>query len=724
MKIKSAAENEAILSNVGQVGEFRIRNSAKAFGILSSGLYANKIRAIIREYSCNAYDSHVEAGKADCPFDVHLPNALEPWFAVRDYGVGLDDQQVTNIFTTYFESTKTETDDLIGGLGLGSKSAFSYTDNFTITAIKNGVKRIYTAFINEQGVPSVAMMMQEDTDEAAGVEIRFAVAENYDFRKFREEAASVFRTFRTPPTVIGVQDFEPDAVEYQMRDVIPGAHVIKSRYRNSSTAIMGNIAYPLSVPNAEQNLGGVADLLDCGLEIEFGIGELDIQASREGLSYIPETIAAIKAKLTAIRDAVAVRIAEEADKIDNEWLRAMYVVSQSNSRLTASAAVHYNTIKTNPLVRPSYNGLSLTEIRVKDEDLKKWNIKLQGFRTTGYNTPRTLKVSQDYSGSQPVPVWDFPVRDHVQLVFNTAGKPGSIQRARYHWNESPDMSKGEWYVFVIDPLDKKAPVDTASFLAALHNPHRDALELTDLLERPKAEKVDKVKTDPAVMLLQKRNANGYSWRQRDNDLVWREAGVLSTLDATAEYLYIPMVGSSPQMIQGNWNPQALLEITQKVGLPEFRDLKIYGVRKSDHDTVEALPNWTKFEDFVVNILKTIDDKIIESLAASQVDNGRHSFYNDDIAKLVDPSSPFVQLVESKKNMDKLACNIDCLGRLETVYKDQLTGGQDSASKVKAKVVELKQNLSRYPLLDHLNVYADETAVAEYINAIDNSHKGN
>ena len=64
MKLHSAVQNEAILSNVGEVGEFRIRNSAKAFNILSSGLYANKIRAIIRELSCNAVDSHVAAGKS------------------------------------------------------------------------------------------------------------------------------------------------------------------------------------------------------------------------------------------------------------------------------------------------------------------------------------------------------------------------------------------------------------------------------------------------------------------------------------------------------------------------------------------------------------------------------------------------------------------------------------------------------------------------------------
>ena len=168
MILNNTPQDQAVLANVGQVGEFRIRNSAKAFNILSSGLYANKIRAIIRELSCNAVDSHVAAGKSDTPFDVHLPNQLEPHFSIRDYGTGLNHDQVTNIYTTYFESTKTDSNDFIGALGLGSKSPFSYTDNFTVTAIKDGRKGIYTAFINEKSVPSIALMMEEETDEPAG----------------------------------------------------------------------------------------------------------------------------------------------------------------------------------------------------------------------------------------------------------------------------------------------------------------------------------------------------------------------------------------------------------------------------------------------------------------------------------------------------------------------------------------------------------------------------
>jgi hypothetical protein len=87
MILNSTPDNQAILSNVAETGEFRIRNSSKAFGILSSGLYSNKIKAIIRELSCNAVDSHVAADKKDVPFTIHLPTKLEPWFSIRDYGL-------------------------------------------------------------------------------------------------------------------------------------------------------------------------------------------------------------------------------------------------------------------------------------------------------------------------------------------------------------------------------------------------------------------------------------------------------------------------------------------------------------------------------------------------------------------------------------------------------------------------------------------------------------
>ena len=397
MILNNAPQNEAIVSNVGEIGEFRIRNSAKAFNILSSGLYANKIRAIIRELSCNAVDSHAAAGKKDTPFDVHLPNTMEPWFAIRDYGTGLSHEQVTQIYTTYFESTKTASNEFIGALGLGSKSPFSYTDNFTVTAVQNGRKGIYSAFINAEGVPSIAQMMSEETDEPAGVEVKFSVNDRYDFSKFHDEARTVYKYFSLKPVVSGADKFVFELIDYDTMDIIPGVHSYKNR--RGSVAIMGNIAYPIEVPQADTSLGELRSLLNFGLELHFDIGELDFQASREGLSYIPQTIESIKRKLEAVNTALTVVLAKEADAIPNLWDRACFLMFKRENSLWHTAVVKYVTdtklvtVDTTQHCYPRTKTLSL-----KVDDLQtKYNIRLSGIsRGRGSKTCSSLKSNVEY----------------------------------------------------------------------------------------------------------------------------------------------------------------------------------------------------------------------------------------------------------------------------------------------------------------------------------------
>lgn len=736
MIIKNKAENEAVLSNVGQVGEFRIRNSAKAFGILSSGLYANKIRAIIREYSCNAFDSHVEAGRADCPFDVHLPNALEPYFAVRDYGVGLDDDQVVNIFTTYFESTKTDSNDVIGGLGLGSKSAFSYTDNFTITAVKNGVKRIYTAFINEHGVPSVALMMQEDTDEVSGVEIRFAVSDQWDFRKFYQEAAQVYRTFPVRPTVTGVQNFEVDSVDYEIRDIIPGVNVVKGRYFNTQ-AIMGNIAYPLDVPNAEQNLGSLASLLSCNLEMTFDIGELDIQASREGLSYIPETIEAIRRKLQAVNDRLETWVAEEADQIDCAWTKAQFLASKSRIQLTTAAVDQYVANNPNPLVHKNsyYRHYTTAELLINVDKLAQWNINLVGFshspyrdskqalRHTGYENVEKLitdDTGRKVKRTVSVHAWEFGIDKARKFVVSDI-KRGELLRAKYHWSKDDAAKVNDAYVYVLTPANKDLPMDTAAFFAALHNPPADQRFVTsELLERVVEKASRAAQAATRVLCLQKRNANGYSWRSRDNDMVWRDAGTVADLPDTATYYYVPVKGFVPEFAtQTIPGADSLLSACTSSGLPGLAGIKIYGVRKADLETVKSMGNWVNIEEHVLEVLDEIGEDIILQLAVNTIDKGRFFSYNADIVSRVGTDSPYRDLV------NKLAAVGDCkidqtaVGRLLKMFGKSF---DDLCNKVSERAEEYKAVVNRYPLLTDLNPYANTDNVAAYINLVDNSTK--
>ena len=338
MIINQAPESQAIVSNVQSTGNFALKASSKAFQILSSSLYANKIKAIIRELSCNAVDSHVAAGKQDVPFTVHLPNSIESWFSIRDYGTGLSKEQVLNLYVTYFDSTKSESNDFIGAMGLGSKSPFSYTDNYSVTAIKDGVKGLYTAYIDDAGMPAIALMTECETDEPSGVEVKFSVNNSNDFYRFEREAISVYTYFDLKPEIIG-RNVVISNREYSHENIIPGVHLTG----NYSRAVMGNIAYPIDIPNSSEVLSQeLQHILSCGVEMHFPIGALDFQASREGLSYIPLTVNAIRDKLQEVSDALKVIIKEEVEKCNSLWAKKCKLTELRSKNLFSEVAMRYH----------------------------------------------------------------------------------------------------------------------------------------------------------------------------------------------------------------------------------------------------------------------------------------------------------------------------------------------------------------------------------------------
>ncbi len=294
MKLNEAAV-QIESSGIQCQSSFSIKASAKAFRILSDGLYSKKITAIIRELSCNAYDSHIQAGKKDVPIHIHLPNNIEPWFSVRDNGIGLSHEQVLKLYTTYFESTKTGSNDVIGQLGLGSKSPFCYTNSFTVLSNYDGIRRIYSAFIGENGFPQIAQLHEEPTDACNGIEVKVPV-ESKDFSEFVSEAKEVLEYFSPVPT-INRQNLLVYSKKITYQE--PGFRVFgEDRYTHGGFAVMGTVAYPLNkhvlgLSYEDNNL-----LNSFNIEIDVAIGDVEITASRESLSYDERTIENLKKKLT------------------------------------------------------------------------------------------------------------------------------------------------------------------------------------------------------------------------------------------------------------------------------------------------------------------------------------------------------------------------------------------------------------------------------------------
>ena len=725
MIINNAPVNEAVLSNVGEIGEFRIRNSAKAFNILSSGLYANKIRAIIRELSCNAVDSHVAAGKADTPFDVHLPNQLEPWFSIRDYGTGLTHEQVSNIYTTYFESTKTDSNEFIGALGLGSKSPFSYTDNFTVTAIKDGKRGVYSAFINGEGVPSIALMMSEETTDPAGVEVKFAVSDYYDCSKFRDEARHVYTYFKLRPVVSGDEYFEFREVEYETRDIIPGVHSTTRRY--DSKAIMGNIAYPIDIPNAEKNLGSLSDLLNCGLEMHFAIGELDFQASREGLSYIPQTIQAIKDKLIAVNAQLAVHVAAEADKIENVWERVLFLQKKKDHSLWKAAVEKYITDSKIPFFVIDKNyGARVVNPSIKVDDLARhFNIRIRAFnKNRGYSTVSTANPNTERSAKpnkhgiySTYSAWGFNIDPGTTFVISDL-KMGALERAKHHFRNT-QHGRDEAYtksVYVLEPVDKEQPMKLKAFYSKLKNPPESFSVLAStLMEKPRKE-VDRVSgKNVTIMQLRERGSGSY---YRSQDMVWKDAGKADEFSSTETYYYLPLSGYNicGDRFDSTWDSKSVFRAISRCGIPQLR-VDVYGVRKGDIEFIKTQPNWINLEDYIAGVLVAMSPDDIKTIAAGTIDSHKLVPYNGNIAaKITNPNSPYLKTTKYLKDIRKEEVDEHSLRVIFKAFNYNL----ELAPIAEIILKDCTDVYNRYPLIKDLGYRVDSEHVAEYINLIDES----
>ena len=298
---------------------FTIAAKGKAFEILSSGLYTDARLAIVRELCCNARDSHIANETPDVPFRVHLPNRLEPWFEVRDYGLGLSEHDVFHIFTTYFESTKDKSDDFIGCLGLGSKAPFSYADAFEVVSRFNGVKSTYSMFKNEAGIPSVAKMAETKTLSANGVAVKLSIKPE-DHGPFQSRLSSSLKYFETKPEVVGISNFKWDPLP---ADPIRGDGWFISASTYSShpvIAVQGGVGYKVDMAHIRPELNDRenAFIKAVHLVLSFEIGQIDIPPSREEVRYDKNTIANIVKSIKNVREQLTPQIEERIAHIPTD----------------------------------------------------------------------------------------------------------------------------------------------------------------------------------------------------------------------------------------------------------------------------------------------------------------------------------------------------------------------------------------------------------------------
>ena len=339
--------------NIGASTNFSINASPHAFRILSDGLYSDKITAIIRELSCNAYDAHVATGNKDKPFDLVLPTIFEQHFSIRDYGTGLSEDEVLNLYSTYFMSTKQDSNDYIGALGLGSKSPFSYTDSFTVESYYNKVKSTYVIFINSAGFPTISKVQTQETTEDNGLKISIEV--QTDISEWHNKAKKVLQEFNPLPKCN--LDITSD------KNVLYQHNNFDIRQRNYSQERMyikqGNILYPLNIDKCSikpLNFNGT-------LVLYANIGDIEFTASRESISYTKNTID----NISKIIHKYNLDITHELTKIFNDTFK---------DGIAKESYIAFNTNAIVQQFRDAHIRFNYGDITIEMYELKNYNIKL------------------------------------------------------------------------------------------------------------------------------------------------------------------------------------------------------------------------------------------------------------------------------------------------------------------------------------------------------------
>lgn len=290
---------------------FRIDASSKAFQILSSNIYQHKVRAVIRELCCNAVDAHVEADvDASILPDVHLPTTFEPWFSVRDYGFGLSEADIKDVFTVYFCSTKTNRNDLIGALGLGAKSFYCLVDSAIINSYQNGMVYNYSAYKDENDLPQMALLRSGPSTEPSGLEIIVHV--NDRTTEFVNEAVEVFQYFDVVPNLNNQAAVDRIMAAKQSFKIVGKDYAFNSQ-SGTTKALMGNVAY--NIPSEYLYMSGY---------IRFNLGDLSFDPGRENLTLDSKTITTLKEKIKHVKDHLADDVVSLIETLPTPFQRAQF----------------------------------------------------------------------------------------------------------------------------------------------------------------------------------------------------------------------------------------------------------------------------------------------------------------------------------------------------------------------------------------------------------------
>lgn len=265
-------------------------------------VYSDRRLAVVREAVSNAVDATRRAGSA-APVRVTTPTLLEPSLVISDQGTGMSLFDLDNAFLAFAASTKEDSPDEIGGMGVGAKSPWTLAESFLIDTVKDSKRTIVRAAkdLNHQ-----VLMVEEMTNLPNGTTISIPVeVEGYadEWSRVITEVAAAHGE--------GVVLVDGEAVPSLIADDAWIGPIAPRRVRQSESVVIRSGGNLFSA-TAEVRQRVLESTRLYHAVVELPLDAFDFTPSRESVIATDRTMAAVEAALAAYHTAYA----ELSDKIE------------------------------------------------------------------------------------------------------------------------------------------------------------------------------------------------------------------------------------------------------------------------------------------------------------------------------------------------------------------------------------------------------------------------
>lgn len=284
-------------------------NLGIVFDTLRSKIYENPIGSICREISSNSRDANREVGKQNVPIKITMESGQSSIFFKSDYllkfqdqGPGLSPERMKEVFVNYGSSTKRSTNKFTGGFGLGSKTPFSYTDNFVIETVFNKEKFTYSAVVEKNQPGNIFLIDRQPTEEENGTSIIIPINRG-DKDRFETECRFYTEFWPVKPEFVGFCSAREPKVRFE-NDLF----IIAEDFRfNDIGAIIDGIPYHIS--NEELKIKN--NYSNFVLLLKLKTGDVSITANREKLHCDEHTVKFLKNKFHKVKEMMISTINDE-----------------------------------------------------------------------------------------------------------------------------------------------------------------------------------------------------------------------------------------------------------------------------------------------------------------------------------------------------------------------------------------------------------------------------